>query len=406
MISYYSKLIYLLPPALVTGPFLPDLIVILCSILFIIDTFRLKLFSYYNNNFFKIFFIFLISLNLSSFFSENLISLKYSISYLRFGVFSIFVFYILKNFNNAKILIGYSIIGTFIFLIFDGFIQFIFGKNIFFFELQNYNEKLYYVTSIFNEEKKLGGYLAKMFPLLLVSIIFIKDKYQDIKLDPYVSIIIFLTFFLILLTTERVALFIFLIFLFCIFIKSKIFLKPKIFFFGVITLFLIILFYYYPALFAKIKSILYSTGILFPGYTNQGLVEGGYDIDKFIFSKYHHDQILTSIELFLENPFFGIGAKNFKNIVFAWHPHNYHAQVLAELGIFSYAIIFSIFIFLIFKIFKKIFISFKLNEEINFYLLITFFVNIMPIPSADFFNNWINIIIFLPIGYYLYINEK
>ena len=54
MIAHYHKLIYFLPIALATGPFLPDLIVVICSILFLIDTFRLKLFKYFNNDFFKV----------------------------------------------------------------------------------------------------------------------------------------------------------------------------------------------------------------------------------------------------------------------------------------------------------------------------------------------------------------
>ena len=64
------------------------------------------------------------------------------------------------------------------------------------------------------------------------------------------------------------------------------------------------------------KSVLYSTGILFPGYTNEGKVLGEYEIGKFIYSKYHHDQILGSLKIFLDNPLFGIGAKNFKNTFF------------------------------------------------------------------------------------------
>ena len=44
--------------------------------------------------------------------------------------------------------------------------------------------------------------------------------------------------------------------------------------------------------------------------------------------------------LFKENILFGIGAKNFKYTAeTAWHPHNYHAQILAELGLFAYLLI-------------------------------------------------------------------
>ena len=218
--------------------------------------------------------------------------------------------------------------------------------------------------------------------------------------------IVFLIFFLTFLTTERVSIFITIIFFIGMFTKSNIFLKPKIIYFVIISIGLMVLFYYHPHLYLKMKSIFYSSGILFPGYTNQGTIVGEYDLGKFIFSKFHHEQIISSIKIFLENPLFGIGAKNFKSIAYAWHPHNYHAQVLAELGIFSYLIIFSLFIYFVFEILKKYFHSLDLKNEIKFYLLIAFFLNLIPIPSADFFNNWVNIMIFLPVGYYLYINEK
>ena len=121
MTLYYHKLLYLLPIALITGPFLPDLIVVTCSILFLIDTFRYKLFSYYNNEFFKFFLIFFILINLSSLFSDNLISFKYSLSYIRYGVFSIFLFFILKKFPNFKFNFSLIIIFVFSFLIYMRF---------------------------------------------------------------------------------------------------------------------------------------------------------------------------------------------------------------------------------------------------------------------------------------------
>ena len=76
-----------------------------------------------------------------------------------------------QNFEEAKFYLGYSIIFVFIILIIDGFTQFIFGKNIFFFELQKYNSELSYVTSFFNDEKKLGSFLSRMFPLLAITFI-------------------------------------------------------------------------------------------------------------------------------------------------------------------------------------------------------------------------------------------
>ena len=137
MIQHYHKLIYALPFALVTGPFLPDLIVVVCSSFFLIDTFKQNLLNYYKNNFFKIFLIFFVLINLSSLFSTDFTSFKYTVGYIRYGIFAIFLFYVLKNFDEAKFYLGYSIIFVFVILIIDGFIQFIFGKNIFFLSYRN-----------------------------------------------------------------------------------------------------------------------------------------------------------------------------------------------------------------------------------------------------------------------------
>ena len=126
------------------------------------------------------------------------------------------------------------------------------------------------------------------------------------------SFIIISTFILIFLSTERVAIFIICIFIFIVFLKSNFLLKPKIILLISTCLALLLLFYYYQSLWGKMKSVLYSTGILFPGYTNEGKVLGEYEIGKFIYSKYHHDQILGSLNIFLDNPLFGIGAKNLK----------------------------------------------------------------------------------------------
>ena len=79
---------------------------------------------------------------------------------------------------------------------------------------------------------------------------------------------------------------------------------------------------------------------------------------------------------------------------------------MVETGIFSYLVILLTFIFFIIQFFKKFFQPFDTNKEINLYLITSFILSLTPIPSGDFFNNWVNILIFIPVGYYLYINEK
>ena len=171
------------------------------------------------------------------------------------------------------------------------------------------------------------------------------------------------------------------------------------------SLIIFVLLYFFPGPYEKIKSILYSTGILFPGYTEDGRVFGEYEVGKFIYSKFHHDQILVSFKLFLDNPFFGIGAKNFK-ITGGWHPHNYHAQILAETGLLCYLILISVFFYCLFKTIFAFLRPLNTNDEIKLYLFASFCLSLTPIPNGDFFNNWLNILMFFPVGYYLFINEK
>ena len=230
MILYYHKLIYLLPLALVSGPFLPDLIVTLCSLLFLIDTFRLKLFKYYNNYFFKIFIIFFILINLSSLFSEYYKSFKYSIGYIRYGIFSIFIYYVLINFKNFKFNFSIVFFSTFVLIIIDGYFQFFFGKNFVFLELQKYQTDLNYVTSFFGEEKKLGSYLSRLAPIFFMSILIIRNKFKW-ELPLLNSLIIIVLLVLVILTTERVSIFLAAsLFIFILF-KSKFLIQSKRFFF-------------------------------------------------------------------------------------------------------------------------------------------------------------------------------
>ena len=49
----------LLPVFLVTGPFLPDLAISICSIIFLINSYKNRLISYYKNIFFIVFFFFI-----------------------------------------------------------------------------------------------------------------------------------------------------------------------------------------------------------------------------------------------------------------------------------------------------------------------------------------------------------
>ena len=85
------------------------------------------------------------------------------------------------------------------------------------------------------------------------------------------------------------------------------------------------------------------------------------------------------------------------------HPHHLYFQVLSENGLINFSIIilllFSI-IFLLVKENKKKHKNIK-NYNIKCVLLIMGMISLFPfVPSGNFFNNWLSIVHFLPIGIY------
>ena len=115
----------------------------------------------------------------------------------------------------------------------------------------------------------------------------------------------------------------------------------------------------------------------------------------------------TAVKMFKENPFFGVGIKNFRNqslkkdyfVINSFsssstHPHQIHFEFLSEIGLFGYGLIMS---YLIFCIIRGINLFRKYNDIFIFSSSIFMLVSILPIiPSGSFFTSftatifWIN----------------
>ena len=85
-------------PLLVAGPFLPDLIISSLSIWFLYYTLKNKIYYIYKNIYFYFFISFWLVCILSSLLSDNfLFSLKASFFYIRIGIFSLLIFYLIDQ---------------------------------------------------------------------------------------------------------------------------------------------------------------------------------------------------------------------------------------------------------------------------------------------------------------------
>ena len=157
----------LIPFFLITGPFLSDLSVSLISLLFLTYCLKEKNFSYFKNKYFYFFLIFWGYLILNTLINNfNIDSLKISFFYFRYGVFVIAVATFLDVDNKFIKYFFYCIFICFTALIIDGFYEY-------FVEAKG----LQRVTSFFGEEKILGSYLSRLWPIFFgLSIYIFKQK--------------------------------------------------------------------------------------------------------------------------------------------------------------------------------------------------------------------------------------
>ena len=393
-----SLIFSLFPLWLLTGPFLPDLILSLGALGFLYICFRDKRFDYFKFRAFYIFLAFCVVCIVSSLFSGDiLLSFESSLFYFRFGIFVCLVCYLInKNIHFLKYFF-YCLLAVFCFLIFDGYFQFVLGFNVFGQEVIGG----VHVTSIF-DRPKLGSFLARLFPLLLA--LMIAARIQDKYLMVFGGILFILIDVLVYVTGERTS------FMYML----------------ISSLFIILLInrFQYVRLITLFISLLLVVGITFISppvkkrMVDTTLKQVGFGSNQLIFFSPQHDShIKTAFNMFLDKPILGHGPKMFRVKCSdpkyavgispcATHPHNFYVQLLAETGIIGFLFLLSLFGYVMYCVFRQLqSIVLKKKRYLTDYqvcLLAGILISVWPFsPNGNFFNNWLAIVYSLPIGFYL-----
>jgi O-antigen ligase len=425
LIKVNSILICLLPIFLVFSRFVADLSICLCAIFFLVSAIKKKEWFYFNNNFFYLFLLFFFYILFRSILTLNLISIGATLFYFRFGLFSLAVWHVINN--NSKFLKYFFIISIFFFLILslDAFYQYYSGHNILGYSKHIYNK----VGSFFGNTFILGSYISKMFPIIFGIFLYKNFLFFNNK---YINWAIIFTFFLssltVILSGERAALFLFLIYFSGILILLKLKKIHKIIILSTLLFFLSSIFFYDSKIYNRYIVTVYNQFNL-SNYNKEKGIQTNFDKKYFTFSVDHEAHYQVAYKMFANNILFGQGPKMFRVLCnenkfrFEYkygatiidgcttHPHNSYIQLLAETGFIGAVFLILFFCYVVFKLFYNFFIFYKNKTINNIYnykicLLLCFFINFFPIvPNGNFFNNWLSIMYYLPVGFYLQVTK-
>ena len=402
---FFSLLFLLLPAALVTGPFLPDAFLTLIGIYFLIVSVQKKLYAYYRNIFVYIFIIFYLFLVMSGLMSEDiyssLIDTNGPLFYFRYLFFVLGVKYFLDT--NPKLIKYFSIILllTILVVIMDGMLQWQTGTNVLGYKINYVHGGR--VSGLFRDEQILGHFLSFVVPLSFALILFlVKEKKNNLKLLLLFSFLILSEVF-IFITNDRSA-----------FLKMVQFTLLLIFLSNNFKLFRLISFFLSMII---ISFLALNTSHSYNRYMKSTLEQvSSTKIPYMPWTPHHEEHFEVAFKFFQESPVIGNGPQFFRYKCMeepikgcSSHPHNYYFQTLAELGLVGVSFLFLGFLYLSFILFRQFLNVWFLKKEKYFipdHLLSLYslsFIFIWPlIPSGSFYNNWLNVMIFLPLPFIFY----
>jgi len=419
----YYYLISLFPFFFITGPFLPDFFCSLFSVYFLYLLIKKKELKFLNNKFFYFFLIFYLYINLNSLNSfQPETSFQTSLTFIRVILFIFFISYFVKKYPKIINFTYYCFLLCLLALFIDSLGQFFFKINIIG-QKVNPGDR---ISSFFGDELIMGSYVARLLPFIIGLSYLGREKKKPLLN----SIIIVISFTLVVLSGERTSFFYLTVFLFFYFLINK-----KEFFY----------------LLLPIMSIVIIIGLK----NSSGLDRIGshtiyqFKESKFYLSYRHELHIVTAYHMFLDKKLLGHGLKSFRNLCSSekyrniieeynkkninevianssntsdqdkliqnikssnacnTHPHSIFFEFLAELGIIGFLFLSLLFLYTLRKFIIYFFsiVSGKKENSIiysKYFILLGFVTSMIPlIPSGSYFSNYLLIITYFPIGFYL-----
>ena len=400
-VVFFSYLLIFLPLVLVTGPAIPDIFLSFIALYFLVKSSLNSLWSYYQNPIFLGFILFCLYSIFRSLISDmpiESLTNEGSVFYFRYIFFALGVWYLLDNNPHlSKCLLIISTLCLTVVCI-DGIYQYFVGSN--FFGYKKFNEVS--LSGLFGEEPILGRYISFLYIFTFALINHnLDDSAFRINLSIFLYLICSLTVFL---SGERTALLYIILFSLLVFV-----------FFNHYRITLIKIIFVVVALISIIS-------IFHPNAKQRMIDTTIYDMNenqlKFLpYNTGYENHYISAIQLFKTNPILGVGTNTYRyqcakpenKLVSECnsHPHNFYLQILAEIGIIGFLFIFSFYMYLFLIGFKQLILMFssKLNKELPFkdllYPMVLFIFWWPLIPHMSFYNNWNNVMIMLPLGYFM-----
>ena len=405
--KFLLVLTLILPFAYLMGVAIVNLIsflIALVGLFFLIDDIKIKKFE--NHQFFFGFFIFCFFLFLSSIDSNHLSSSI--IKSLGFSIYFLFLYALIHLINIYKDVFFLYIFKVLLIVI---FILFLFTL----FELSFHKSSIfnYQFTSIF-ENKVLGIFILKIFFLTIGLMYHLKNNFNKFTFYTLFSLIFFMSILMVILSQHRTSFILLNLGIFILFLFDK----PhiKLYLFNLLILF-----------FLLILANISLDNIIFEKYFINIFNSFINDNGIFIFSDHYTAHYISSLKMFISNPFTGVGTNLFRyeclndDYIYIYktiidsttglekpqnscstHSHNFYIQILAENGIFNFIILTSFFCIVCIKLFKIIRLKIVDKNYLYFTCLLSAFLTLFPFaPSLNIFNSWASTLNFFIISFLL-----